>query len=131
MDIQEKAKIVRKSFYMQAGRWLIAHDETASQLTYHAHGTMFPDDFRYRATVEALDAIIDGDEWLEPDIYTHDLLEWLNSHLGRLDYCDEAMADYGPFDSTFNILQAGQKMELDEVFSLVREWLEEWEPEEE
>lgn len=68
-----------------------------------AHGTeMFPDDYRYEFINEAAGAIRDYDgDWdnaineMECDVYTHDRLKWLASHLNRPNYCDEVCSDFG------------------------------------
>jgi len=100
------------------------------ELCMHAHADMFPDDWRYTFIEEALIALSEEEHSeeiiLEADIYTHELTSWLNSRADRCGYCDAAMEEYGsPFRSTFDLLQAGQCHEKNEVLGLVRQWLEE------
>ena len=88
-----------------------------------AHGGMMPDDWRYsaaRSIVEALADDADPDDMGERidglvDVYTGRLTAWLASHGARVGYCDEAAAEYGPFDSVDRLLMAGQYRELEEI----------------
>ena len=99
------------------------------ELCMHAHGDMFPDDWRYTFIEESLIALSENenseDVILEADIYTHELTSWLNSRADRCQYCDEATDNYGPSGTMFELLQNGQAYEKEEVLGLVRQWLEE------
>lgn len=119
-----------ESFYCakdDAPEWL-------EELVQDAHGSMFPDDYRYRFIVEALDAIADNvatDEArdsLEADIYTGSVLAWLASHLGRTGYVEEAAAEYGIGNARefrlVETIQNGQLAEIHEVFDSVLSSLE-------
>lgn len=100
-------------------------------LVRHAHGNLFlPDDHRYQMIQDVLQALDDteGDVdearlALEAPTYTSELATWLGSNGYRLDYCDEATEEYGPFKRTFDLLAAGYSMEVDEVFGLVVSFL--------
>ena len=105
-------------------------------LCHAAHGDMLPDDWRYQAIVEVLDAISEADESADPseirdtieaDIYTSDLTGWLHSRTDRYGYCDEAVEEYGAdaVSGTIQLLQMGQSREYDEVFWAVWNWLSE------
>lgn len=91
------------------------------------HGPdFFPDDWRYEFIQNAVNLLAEcsGDEdaardSIESDIYTSDLTRWIASNLLRFGYCDEAMAEYGPVDDTIRLLQMGQHMEREEVFTAV------------
>ena len=106
-----------------------APDELVA-LIRRAHGDFMPDDFRYETTLDALNAFAEcedvdmDDVRLEADIYTHDLLRWLSSHLNRVGYCDQAQEEFG-LDKTdiTTLITYGQQMEKDEIVSLVRKYL--------
>jgi hypothetical protein len=94
-------------------------------LAHDAHGDMFPDDWRYDFIYDALSDFADGvdvdDTDIAPDVYTVDLLAWLASNLSRLDYCDEATAEYGTDDSLgiLGAISIGQYAEKREVYDAV------------
>jgi len=109
-------------------------------LVHKAHNDMLPDDHKYEFVIDALDLIqelSDPDEpEIEPDIYNHDLIKWLGSHLSRIGYCDQYMEDYGAdtHAGIVRLLQGGQQSEKMEVYNIVlqalRDRLEELEDEE-
>lgn len=107
--------------------------EWVRELVWHAHGDMLPDDYRYRWTSDALDAIA---EWMagweeDPsdsdadfddgavDVYTAGRLAWLGSNLNRTSYVDEARDELGPFPGVVEEIGAGMYLEAREVFALV------------
>ena len=97
-------------------------------LVWESHGEIFPEDFRYLFIVEALEALAENpeeaDSMLEPDIYTSELIKWLNAHPGyRAGLVDEAVSEFG-WDGLFKALQAGQLWEKEYVLDIVREFLE-------
>ena len=106
-------------------------DEALDELVRKAHGDLLPDDFCYEIIYEALYAFADctsDDELyevtLEADIYYHQLLKWLSSNLKRIDYCNEARAEFGLQDTDLmTLVTYGQQMEKDEIVALVRESL--------
>src|SRR5690606_25807805 len=102
--------------------------EWVYNLVWEAHGGIFPEDFRYLFIIEALEALAENPEGaedlLEPDVYTSELIKWLDAHLGyRAGLVDEAVSEFG-WESLFKALQAGQLMEKEEVLDLVRRCLE-------
>lgn len=97
-------------------------------LVWKAHGEIFPEDFRYLFIIEALEALAENPEgagdFLEPDVYTSELIKWLDAHPGyRARLVDEAVNEFG-WESLFKALQAGQLMEKEEVLGIVRAFLE-------
>lgn len=97
-----------------------------------AHGDMLPDDWRYEFIVEALSDLADCNDpdevYPEPDIWNHDLLKWVGSHLDRVWYVDEAVQEYGIDARDFSListLQMGQTREKEEVLEVVRSHLQE------
>ena len=93
-----------------------------------SHGDSWPDDTIYQFIIESLDALADSDypedAYLEADVYTHDLLEWLASSNTRVGYCDEAMSEFGTTGSILAIIALGQYTEKREVLDSVRSFLE-------
>lgn len=60
---------------------------------------------------------------LEPDVYTHELLQWLSSNLNRMGYVDEVLADEFEYLTKGNrnlsyLLMAGQLKEMIEVYEI-------------
>lgn len=113
------------------GYWTV--EEGAPEWVYnlvweaHAEGKILPEDFRYLFIIEALEALAENPEgagdFLEPDVYTSRLLEWLEAYPGyRMGLVDEAVSEFG-WNGLFAALQAGQLMEKEEVLGIVREFL--------
>lgn len=110
-----------------------------TDLCHHAHGEMFPDDWRYRAIRDALEAIMEADDLDDAgaeyadgmvDVYTGARLAWLSSNLNRVGYCDDAQDEYGSEDQSVTaLIGQGQYQEASEVFGLVRGFLEKLEQE--
>ncbi len=103
----------------------------AEDLVREAHGEDFlPDDYRYEFIIEALSAISEtenlGDIVLEPDISSNDRLSWLASNLNRIQYVDEALGEYMPFEGLgiMEIIGTGQAMEKSEVLDLIMNFLD-------
>lgn len=99
------------------------------------HDGMLPDDFKYRITFEALEAMRDQDELdypsVEADIYTHDLIKW-SQNLSRHDYINTVLNDailYGRELNFASLLMQSQQLEIDmicnEVYSFVEERISE------
>lgn len=104
-------------------------DDWVKEMCFKAHGDMMPDDWKYEFIVESLNALADADDpedvMLEADVYTHDRLRWLASHLQRPGYCDEERED-GLVAEDADIVTrvgAGQVREKEEVLASVRESL--------
>jgi hypothetical protein len=60
---------------------------------------------------------------LEPDVYTHDLLQWLGSNLNRMGYVDEVLADEFEYFNKDNknlcyLMMVGQLREMSEVYGI-------------
>ncbi|WP_292387624.1 hypothetical protein [Methanosarcina sp. UBA5] len=60
---------------------------------------------------------------LEPDVYTHDLLQWLSSNLNRMGYVDEVLADEFEYFNKDNknlcyLMMVGQLREMSEVYGI-------------
>jgi hypothetical protein len=91
----------------------------------HDDGNFLPDDWRYVFIERAVDALAayddvdDARSSLEPDIYTHELSEWLHSRNSRVHYLGEALTEYGTFHDGFQVLAAAQMIEMEEVFQQV------------
>lgn len=122
-------------------RIVVLKDDAPSwvhQLVRHAHDDMEPDDWRYLFILKSLSSLERGDfngSELEPSFYHRSLTSWLTSDGRRVAYCDEAREEfglggdaaseeYGLDCDTLELIQVGQLLELREVFSLVKEYLE-------
>jgi hypothetical protein len=97
----------------------------------HDDAAMLPDDWRYVAIEQAVDALAGHDDAdaardsLEPDVYTSDLTGWLHSRNSRVYYLGEVMEEYGTFKDGFQLLAAAQMQEKEEVFQQVLAALQE------
>lgn len=96
----------------------------------HEDRNILPDDYRYAYTVEALDIIAESEDpdeaehELEADYQTADLVAWLGSGL-RYAYVDEVVSELGHSDmGVIGDIMAGQVLEKQEVFYVVRGFLE-------
>ncbi len=95
----------------------------------HDRAAVLPCDDRYGAATSALESIAYGDtpdSWdaIEPDCYTHDLLEWLQEP-GALAECDEALDSGLDFDSMTAIIGYAQATQRERIRQAVYDWLEE------
>lgn len=112
------------------GIW-VNNDKTYQEFFHHAHGDFMPDDHRYRMIHSILQEMDDIEEYedLNVDdlipIYTNDLIGWLDSSITRLSYCDQYLEEYGEISDTISLLSGGYMMELQEVYDLIVEWLDE------
>jgi len=95
-------------------------------LTRVAHDGMLPDNHRYSYIADALERLADTaniDEIkLEPDIYHNELLDWLHTNQTRIDYCDQAMAEFAT-ETLMGTLAVGQLLEREDVLHLVYDYL--------
>jgi hypothetical protein len=57
----------------------------------------------------------------EPDVYTHELIEWSKRHVYVI---DEVMGEFGPFESFWHLLQAAQEQTLRAVMAATARALE-------
>ena len=112
------------------GIWINTND-TYNDFFYHVHDGMLPDDHRYRMIHSILQEMDDNDEYEDLDIddlipiYTNELISWLDSSISRLSYCDQYLEEYGEISDTISLLSGGYMMELQEVYYLINEWLDE------
>jgi hypothetical protein len=53
------------------------------------------------------------------------LISWLDSSISRLSYCDQYLEEYVVISDTISLLSGGYMMELQEVYYLINEWLDE------
>jgi hypothetical protein len=108
--------------------------EWIGEMVHAAHGDMLPDDWRYACIRAAVDHIADtseadadachefADSYV--DVYTSALTDWLDSHVNRPGYCDEAAEEYGGEPDGINQrIMLGQYAEASEVFYAVSEAL--------
>jgi hypothetical protein len=112
--------------------WAVEEDapEWVKNLVRAAHdkGEILPEDFRYLFIVESLEALAENpeepDTILAPDVYTSELLAWLNAYPSyRINIVDAAVSEFG-WNGLFEALQAGQFKEKQEVLALVQAFLE-------
>ena len=112
------------------GIW-VNNNPDYQELFFHAHDSMLPDDHKYRMIHSILQEMDDTEEYddlciddLIP-IYTNELISWLDSSISRLSYCDQYLEEYGEISDTISLLSGGYMMELNEVYYLINEWLDE------
>jgi hypothetical protein len=121
---------------------------------YNAHNGFLPDDIIYEHIYSIISEIemylrYNTDEYddiddlidelmseitIEPDYYTDNLLSWLSSNLNRYAIADELYQEGYKYDSLFDLMQAAQIKEIEEVkmsiLNDLRSMLEEIEEEE-
>ncbi len=112
------------------GIW-VNNNPDYQELFFHAHDGMLSDDYRYKMIHSILQEMDDTEEYddlciddLIP-IYTYELTSWLESNISRLSYCDDYLQEYGEISDTISLLSGGYMMELQEVYALIVEWLDE------
>lgn len=102
----------------------------------HAHGDMLPDDWRYKMIQNVAEMIAERDDVDADDlsdvmyeaidsrisIYNADLCAWLASSVHRIAYCDEIVETF-KIDSIMTAIQQGQRLEYEEIWSLLVEAL--------
>jgi hypothetical protein len=109
-----------------------------TELVHAAHGDMLPDDYRYRWAADACEFLAEAadpddaaHEFIDScvDVYTGGRIAWLASNLNRANYCDEAVETYAIGAETEIVERVGFGMyaEADEVYSLVRSFLDDLE----
>ena len=112
------------------GIWINTND-TYQEFFHHCHADMLPDDFRYKMIHSILQEMDDNEEYEDLNIddlipiYTYELTSWLESNISRLSYCDQYLEEYGEVNDTISLLLGGYMMELNEVYYLINEWLDE------
>ena len=106
--------------------------DTYQDFFYHCHADMLPDDFKYKMIHDILCNMDDDDqdpidmlESLIP-IYSSDLLAWVSSNLTRIGYCNDYQDEFdGSALKLTEIITGGYFEELQEIYSLIMEWLDE------
>ena len=97
-------------------------------LAVHNIDEQMPNDWVIRKVKEILADLADGAEpEVAPDIYIHELLEWLepSPHWGRV---DEILYDFpGEFSSLSAVIQAAQARKIEEMVTVIRDYLEDLE----
>lgn len=118
------------------GIW-VNNNPDYQELFFYTHDGMLPDDHKYRMIHSILQEMDDTEEYddlciddLIP-IYTNELISWLDSSISRLSYCDQYLEEYGEISDTISLLSSGYMMELNEVYYLIVEWLNDNSDEEE
>lgn len=139
-EIQDKATEVLRYFTttQRDGETINIKTDDApgnvEDMVYTAHGDMLPDDYRYAFIVESLNALEENEDTdeaqqqaCEPDTYYHKLNSWFTSRIGRANYVDEAVSEFGLGSDvdTHTRIGWGQYLEKSEVFYTVLTWLEE------
>lgn len=112
------------------GSYYVALDESnpmwggwMRDVCFKAHLDRLPDDDTYQVIMEATELIAQADDEdramdliyeMEPDVYTHDLTAWLNSHSHNQEYVNNAMKEYHPetIDQAIAMGQAAWKQEV-------------------
>lgn len=138
VKIMKKDVLVRKILKgmeykedIRNGIWINTND-TYNDFFYHVHNGMLPDDFRYKMIHDVLcnmdeddEDLIDMLESLIP-INSSDLLAWISSNLTRISYCDQYQDEFdGSALKLTEIITGGYFEELQEVYYLINEWLDE------
>lgn len=143
VKIMKKDVLVRKILKgmeykedIRNGIW-VNNNPDYQELFFYVHDGMLPDDHKYRMIHSILQEMDDTEEYddlciddLIP-IYTYELISWLDSSISRLSYCDQYLEEYGEISDTISLLSGGYMMELNEVYYLIVEWLNDNSDEEE
>lgn len=133
--LEEKERVNGEKFLCIKNNLKKSTEEKIRNLIHAAHGEFLPDDFRYNMIGSALSSIAAGsldDEniyeiaGLEVDIYNSDLLKWVSSNLSRSEYVNDAISEYGWPGDVMAAITMGQSKEIQEIFSTVLHYLENW-----
>lgn len=111
-------------------RWKGTAPEWMRDMSKHAHGGMWPDNWRFQFIQAALDRIVEYDNMddardeIEGDPFTHSLIDWLGSSYGRIRLVNDVLeeTDTKDIDTALRIAQCNERAE---VFDLVLEFLTE------
>jgi hypothetical protein len=115
-DLKEKFRDLRMEVDDYHYRWLaFCLDDYASKLKDYMGKPI--EDIPFD---EINDSILSN---LEPDVYTHELLQWLSSNLNRMGYVDEVLVDEFECLTKDNrnlsyLLMVGQLREMSEVYEI-------------
>lgn len=123
---------------IRSGIWKHKSD-TYQEFFHYAHADMLPDDYRYKMIHDVLCNMDDDDDCDPTDmldslvpIYSSDLLAWVSSNLTRIGYCDDYQDEFdGSALKLTEIITGGYFEELQEVYALINEWLNDNSDEEE
>lgn len=100
-------------------------------IVFDAHDNMLVNDYSYEYVNDALEVIMETDsqedaqECMEnrTEIYNSEMIKWLASNLGRAEYVDEAVSNYG-YKDLYSALQLGMAFERAKVLDIVWAGLE-------
>ena len=144
MNLQEKAEYFLAKFEQRTrpdGQKFYCskndNNEEARELVFKCHedGSILPDDYRYNFMIESLELFCDCQDEdeareriseIEPDAYTSDLTEWLNSSNSRVYYLTEVLEEIGTIDG-FSLLAMAQQREKTEIADCVLDFLLDYE----
>lgn len=109
----------------------------ARDIVYRLHGDKLPDDNTYdlidRVANHLCDTMSPDDSpedardlvyLIEPDFYHSDLLKWLGGHIDNAEYVTQAMSDDAVAGDVWELLQMGQKRQIEEIASALIDELE-------
>lgn len=118
--------LIEKEFDNGIKRLIVKNDAPSwvAEIIHDAHDTSMPRDdvydvigrvvdHLYNNDVEDIDEARESITEIEPDVYTHDLLKWLSSNLGNVDYLGQA-AEIGITDG-FQLLAYAQTLFIQEI----------------
>ena len=128
-------KRIDDDLYMNEKKRVMHKTEEFIDLYRNAHGEFMPDDIIYEHIYHIIseiemylryntDEYVDIDDLIdelmdeitiEPDYYTDNLLSWLSSNLNRYAIAEEFYQDGYKYDSLFDLMQAAQIKEIEEV----------------
>lgn len=100
-------------------------------IVFAAHDDMLINDYSYEYANDALEAIAETDtrddaqEYMDnrTEIHNAELIKWLASNLGRAEYVNEAVENYG-YKDLYSALQFGMMLERSKVLDIVWDGLE-------
>lgn len=128
VDLYEKDTSNGKIWTARGEKWM--------ELYHEAHGDMLPDNWRYKMIVDVIQALRDVDDIEGVDtvelldglvpVYTNELLEWLASRNDRVGYVDAARECYGTMDTVMSEIMSGYMGELEEVYTLIVDWIQDY-----
>jgi hypothetical protein len=98
----------------------------------HEGGEILPDDWTYAIAREAFEAIGDAGEGIDldelasefsdgADVYTADLLKWMESYPHSVQCCDEARDELGDPEDTAKMMAYGQYIARGRIYGAVLE----------
>lgn len=111
---------------------LKSHEKWMIDVCRKAHGEFMPNDYVYKAIVEALDCILGAsgesesdikesvfaNNQIEAEIYNNDLLAWVSNNLYFAQYVDTALTELH-FKSLFEALSRGNQIFKEDIFNSV------------